>query len=381
MVHKVVIIGSTGSIGEQALEVIAHHSDRFQVVGLAAGSNWRRLAEQALRLKVKEVAIGDENLYAVVKEALPGCRVWAGKEGLCRLAGLEEAQTVIVSVTGAVGILPTLAAVEAGKKVALANKETLVAAGDIVMKKACQFEATIIPVDSEHSAIFQCLGSERRYLRRLWLTASGGAFRDLPWEELQNVTPEMALRHPNWSMGKKITVDSATLMNKGLEVIEAHHLFSVDYDDIRVLIHRESIVHSMVEFTDGSFLAHLGVPDMRIPIQYALSYPERWPSLAQPLDWACCRTLQFEPPDPDRFPALDLAYQAGRTGGTMPAVLNAANEEAVHAFLGEKIRFVEIPELVSETMARHAVVKEPDLEAILDADRWARECLKGLIDG
>lgn len=379
MRHKVVIIGSTGSIGEQTLQVIAHHSDKFELVGLAAGRNWQRLAEQALRFKVKEVAIGDGDLYPVLKESLPGCKVWAGTEGLCRLSALEEAQTVIVSVTGAVGILPTLTAVESGKRVALANKETLVAAGEIVMERTRQSQATIIPVDSEHSAIFQCLGGERRYLRRLWLTASGGAFRDLPKEEMERVTPEMALCHPNWSMGKKITVDSATLMNKGLEVIEAHHLFSVDFDDIRVLIHRESVVHSMVEFVDGSFLAHLGIPDMRIPIQYALSYPERWTSPAPPLDWSFYRNLQFEPPDTNRFPALELAYEAGRTGGTLPAVLNAANEEAVQAFLDGKIRFPEISELVGEVMARHTVVKGPDIQAVLDSDRWARECVKSLI--
>lgn len=379
MRQKVVIIGSTGSIGEQALEVIAYHSDKFQVVGLAAGSNWQRLAEQALRFGVKKVAVGDKALYPNIKTAVSGLELWAGEEGLCYLAGLEEAQTVIVSVTGAVGILPTLAAIRAGKKVALANKETLVAGGEVVTKLARQYNAAIIPVDSEHSAIFQCLRNEGRFLRKLWLTASGGPFRDFTPEELGKVTPEMALHHPNWSMGKKITVDSATLMNKGLEVIEAHHLFSVGYDDIQVLVHRQSIVHSMVEFIDGSFLAHLGVPDMRIPIQYALSYPDRWPSPALSLDWASCQTLQFEPPDTKRFPALELAYEAGRIGGTMPAVLNAANEEAVYSFLDGQIRFVQIAELVAEVMGRHGVVLEPDLESVLEADAWARECFRTLL--
>lgn len=374
--HKVVIIGSTGSIGEQALEVISHHSERFQVVGLGAGRNVKRLVEQARQFRPRAVAIGEQSHYPHLRQQAGSVETVAGEEGLCYLASLEEADLVLVAVSGAVGILPTTTAIKAGKTIALANKETLVAAGDLVMKLAGVHGVAIIPVDSEHSAIFQCIRDEGKYLKNIWLTASGGPFRDYRPQELSAVTADMALQHPNWNMGKKITIDSATLMNKGLEVIEAHHLFGVDYDRIRVVIHRQSIIHSMVEFIDGAFIAHLGVPDMRIPIQYALTYPERWDSPALSLNPVAAGQLQFEEPDTSRFPALELAFAAGKKGGTLPAVMNAANEEAVNCFLRGRIGFLEIPEKVARVMELHRVINHPDLRQILEADAWARECFK-----
>lgn len=379
MKKKIVILGSTGSIGEQALQIITFHPQRFQVVGLAAGRNIKRLAEQCCIFRPRMVATGYEELAPALQEMLEeGPEVLAGEEGLCQVAAMEEADVVLMALSGAVGIMPTVEALEAGHRVALANKETLVAAGDLVMGLARDHGVPVIPVDSEHSAIFQCIRDEAKYVKNLWLTASGGPFHDYTPDALQRVTPEMALQHPNWSMGKKVTIDSATLMNKGLEVIEAHHLFDVDYDHIKVLVHRQSIVHSMVEFVDGAFLGHLGVPDMRIPIQYALSYPERWNSPTSPLDLAEVGLLQFEKPDTVKFPALELAFQAGRRGGTLPAVMNAANEEAVHSFLTGDLGFTEIPDIIARVMSRHQVIMSPDLAQIQAADTWARDCFRSM---
>ncbi|HWP98621.1 MAG TPA: 1-deoxy-D-xylulose-5-phosphate reductoisomerase [Syntrophomonadaceae bacterium] len=378
-VMKVVILGSTGSIGKQALDVIDRNPQAFKVVGLAA-QEVDQLAAQAEKYKPLAIAVGDEERYSELKERTGRqSRVLAGVSGLSELAALPEADTVLVAVSGAVGILPTLAAVQAGKRVALANKETLVAAGDLVMEMVKEKGVLLIPVDSEHSAVFQCLAGETDNLEKVWLTASGGPFREYSREQLEHVTVDMALRHPNWAMGPKITVDSATMMNKGLEVIEAHHLFAVDYKRIQVLIQKESIIHSMVELRDGAFLAHMGVPDMRIPIQYALTYPERWISPAKCLDFTQLQAIHFDRPDLERFPCLGLAYQAGSMGGTMPAVLNAANETAVEAFLQGRIPFTRIAVLVEQVMSRHQVITHPNLETILDADAMARQTCSSLI--
>lgn len=371
---NVVVLGSTGSIGLQTLDVIRCHSDRFNLVGIAAKDEVSTLMEQIGQYKPLAVAVGDSATYGYIKDRVSNqCRLLEGINGLCEIAALPEADVVVVAVSGAIGIKPTLAAIEAGKKIALANKETLVAAGDIVMKRAHECNTPIIPVDSEHSAVFQCLKNEHMNLKNIWLTASGGPFHDLNREALYQITPEMALKHPNWVMGPKITVDSATLMNKGLEVIEAHHLFATDYEKIKVVVHKESIVHSMIELLDGSYLAQLGSHDMRIPIQYALTYPERVDSPANPLDLISLGRLTFTSPDSDKFPALSLAYEAGKTGGTMPAVMNAANEIAVNEFLTSSLRFTDIPVVVEKVMMLHDGIARPTLDDILQADRWARE--------
>lgn len=370
---NLVVLGSTGSIGRQALEVVDLHPDRFNVVGLAAYNELELLAEQVKKYQPRLVALGDPSLYGQLRPRIGnGTELLTGLEGLCQLAGYEEADTVLVALSGAVGIRPTLAAVEKSRRIALANKETLVAAGDIVMQAARDRQAEIIPVDSEHSAVFQCLQGERPYVENIWLTASGGPFRDFDVQQLEAVTVDMALSHPNWHMGPKISVDSATLMNKGLEVIEAHHLFAIDYDHIKVLVQKESVIHSMVEFADGSFLAHLGAADMRIPIQYALTYPERMISPAVHLDFTQLGAIHFAAPDVGRFPALELAIAAGRRGGTLPAVMNAANETAVWAFINRQIRFNQIAVVVDNVMQEHTITDRPALEEILEADRWAR---------
>lgn len=348
MQRNVVILGSTGSIGRQTLDVIDRYPDRFRVLGLAARNEADMLGEQAARYHPQMVALTDKDAYQEFKNAASTpAEILFGLDGLCELAVLPEADIVVIALSGAVGIKPTLAAIDGGKRIALANKETLVAAGDIVMQAVAYKGVELIPVDSEHSAIFQCLAGEKKHLKNIWLTASGGPFRDFSQEQLEKVTVDMALKHPTWSMGPKITVDSASLMNKGLEVIEAHHLFGVDYDHIQVLVQRESVIHSMVELMDGAFIAHLGTADMRIPIQYALTYPERLHSPVPVLDFASQGRIHFEKPDYNRFPALELAYEAGKTGGTMPAVMNGANEVAVQAFLDGKIAFVRMADLVA----------------------------------
>ncbi|WP_018132525.1 1-deoxy-D-xylulose-5-phosphate reductoisomerase [Effusibacillus pohliae] len=380
MPKKLAILGSTGSIGTQTLDVVASHPDEFEVVALAAGANLTRLFEQIERFRPALVSVATPELAAKVKERFgKAVQVEAGQAGLQAVATCPEADIVLTAVVGTMGLRPTLEAIAAGKDIALANKETLVAAGHLVTDLAARRGCRILPVDSEHSAIFQCVhGEQTKEVRRILLTASGGAFRDKKREEMARATREDALAHPNWSMGAKITVDSATLMNKGLEVIEAHWLFGLPYERIEVLIHPQSIVHSLVEFQDRSVLAQLGTPDMRVPIQYALSYPRRlaadWPSL----DLLAVGTLTFREPDWDRFPILGLAYQAGKTGGSMPAVLNAANEAAVDLFLQEKIGFLEIEKTLLGVIEQHDPVGNPSLDEILFYDRWAREMARRL---
>ncbi|MBO8126378.1 MAG: 1-deoxy-D-xylulose-5-phosphate reductoisomerase [Firmicutes bacterium] len=373
MKKQVIILGSTGSIGRQALEVIANHPEEFTVYGLTANRNSQILIEQAKKFKPKYVVIAQDEEYLKVKAGLAGTgvEVLAGFQSVIDLAG-QPVDRLLVSLVGAAGIKPTIAGIEAGSPIALANKESLVAAGSVVMELSRKKGVPILPVDSEHSAIFQCLQASPKALKSIWLTASGGPFRTTPKEELGKVRPEDALKHPNWDMGAKITIDSATLVNKGLEVIEAHLLFQVPYDHIKVLVHPGSIVHSLVEFTDGSVLAQLGWPDMRLPIQYALTYPERLQTHLEPLDLLEVGRLEFEAPDTERFPGLKLAFEAGKAGGTMPAVYNAANEVAVQHFLRNELPFTGIPSVIADVMSRHSVVSNPDLEEILRYDAWAR---------
>jgi 1-deoxy-D-xylulose-5-phosphate reductoisomerase len=377
---KIAVLGSTGSIGTQTLEIAAFHPERFRVVALAAGQNIDLLAEQALKFRPRLVSTatkeGADRLRSMLPETI---RVLYGEEGLQAAAAEHDAHVVVSALVGSAGIQPTLAAIDSGKTIALANKETLVAAGKIVTERARRKGVAIVPVDSEHSAIFQSLnGSRINDVLAVTLTASGGSFRDLSREELENVTVEQALKHPNWSMGAKVTIDSATMANKGLEVIEAHWLFDLEYERIRVLIHPESIIHSYVEFYDRSIIAQLGQPDMRVPIQYALTYPERPLSPASPLDLASIGQLTFRPMDVERYPMVRFAYEAGRAGGTATAVFNAANEVAVERFLQREIPFLAIERIVEETLSRHVPSAATSLEVILEADRWARETAKNI---
>jgi 1-deoxy-D-xylulose-5-phosphate reductoisomerase len=371
---RLAILGSTGSIGRQTIEIISHYPDRFQVLALTAGRNVHRLAEQARQLKpelvVVENADSAKELRGMISNSI---EVMVGDEGLIAAATHPQAELVVVAVVGARGILPTLAAIDADKDIGLANKESLVAAGELVMAKAKERQMRILPIDSEHSAVFQCLqGQDPDHLAKIILTASGGPFRTYTNEQLEVVTPKEALRHPNWDMGAKITIDSATLMNKGLEVIEAHWLFGLPYEQIQVLVHPQSIVHSLVELVDGSILAQLGPPDMRLPIQFALTFPERWPAPWPRLSLADVGSLTFAEPNKELFPCLSLAYAAGKEGGTMPAVLNAANEEAVEAFLQERIAFLDIPRVIGEVLETHQNKERPTIDDTLAADRWAR---------
>jgi 1-deoxy-D-xylulose-5-phosphate reductoisomerase len=385
MKKRIVILGSTGSIGRQTLEVIQEFPERFAVTALAAGSNVDLLLQQARLFKPQYLVIGDPALYPKLKELVkPGeFTVLAGIDGLTAISTLPEADLVLTAVVGTVGIRPTLAAIRAGKQIALANKETLVTAGAIIIAAAGEHGVRIIPVDSEHSAIFQCLeGRQREQVERLVLTASGGPFRHLSPDQLAQVTLEQALRHPNWSMGCKITIDSATMFNKGLELIEAHWLFGTAFNRIVVVIHPESTVHSLVELVDGSFLAQLGLCDMRLPIQLALTYPERLAHSFPKFNFEERLSLHFEPVNRELFPAIDLAYQAGRTGGSLPVALNAANEVAVAAFLEHKIGFTRIVRIVSTVMGYHqkeAFDANPDLEEIFAVDSWARQAAQRLI--
>lgn len=378
MRRGIAVLGSTGSIGTQALEVASWLGDSVRVVGLAAGRNIDLLEAQARRWVPSIVGVADENVARELRGRLSDLDrcvdVVSGSSAAERVATHPEADVVLSAVVGIAGFLPTYAAVRQGKTVALANKETLVAAGRLVIEEASRRGATIIPVDSEHSAIFQCLaGRDTSEVRRLILTASGGPLRTLDASELGKVRPEQALRHPTWSMGAKITIDSATLMNKALEVIEARWLFGVDPDRIDVVIHPQSVIHSMVELVDGSIIAQLGPADMRIPIQYALTYPARAAACARTLDVAHLGALTFEPPDMGRFPALRLGYEALRAGGTMPCVLSAANEEAVKLFLGGRIGLPDIAALAEDAMASHDPVDPRTPGEVLEADRWARE--------
>jgi 1-deoxy-D-xylulose-5-phosphate reductoisomerase len=369
------ILGSTGSVGTNVLKVVEAFPSRFQVVGLSAGSNVERLAEQIAHHRPQIVSVATEAARADLARRvdLSGIEVGVGGKGKVAVATHPDARMVVASAVGAVGLVPTYRALEAGKDVALANKETLVMAGELMVATARARGGRILPIDSEHCALHQCLdGRGPAEVRRLVLTASGGPFRHRARETFDAITPQEALRHPTWSMGRKITIDSATLMNKGLEVIEAHWLFGVTPARIEVLIHPQSVVHSMVEFVDGTVLAQLGVTDMRLPIQYALSHPERWEAAIPGLDFTRPLQLDFDTPDHDRFPCLRLAYRALAAGGTLPAVLNAANEEAVAAFLEGRILFTAIPRSIEAVMAAHGTRRVERLEDVLEADAWAR---------
>jgi 1-deoxy-D-xylulose-5-phosphate reductoisomerase len=379
MHRRVLILGSTGSIGCSALEVVAALRPEVEVVGLAAGRDGRKLAEQAGRFGVRAVALADTERAPWLRQVLsPDTRVYAGADGLVELVRETDADFVLAAIVGAVGLPATLAAVERGIDLGLANKEALVVAGSILIPLARQRGGKLLPVDSEHSAIFQAMQAGRaNEVARIWLTASGGPFRTWSPERIARATVAEALNHPTWSMGPKITIDSATMMNKALEIVEAHYLFALEPERIGVLVHPESIVHSMVEFCDGSTIAQLGSPDMKTPIQYALTYPQRVAGLAEPLDWAAQRSLSFEPPDHARFPALRLGYEAARLGGTAGAVLNAANEAAVELFRAGEIAFGRIAALAEQTLRRHRLCENPRLDELLAADAWARDEVQG----
>jgi len=382
---NIVILGSTGSIGRSALEVIKKFPDKFKVIGLTAGKNISLLIKQIERFRPKIVAVSDEKAYKNLKSQIPkfqNVEILFGTEGISSVASMPNADIVISAIVGSAGLLPTLAAIRAGRTVALANKETLVMAGDIAMSEARQYGTTLLPVDSEHSAIFQCIsGHGKDSIKKIILTASGGPFLGKTVSELEHVVSDDALKHPNWSMGRKITIDSATLMNKGLEVIEACYLFGLSHDMIDVIIHPQSIIHSIVEFVDGSCLAQMSKPDMKGPIAYALSYPERLNNVMKPIDWKRLSGLTFQKPDIDTFSCLSLSYFALKAGGTMPAVLNASNEIAVAAFLEGVIGFNSIPVIIEKVMNSHHLQPVDDIGVIIEADRWAREETKKLIYG
>ena len=373
---RITILGSTGSIGISTLDVIKKNTDRFQVVALAAGENIKLLKEQIDIFRPKIVSVSTKHKSVQLRENLSvknKTKIVYSVDGVNEVASFSAADIVVSAISGSAGLIPTLAAIDAGKDIALANKETMVMAGEIVNKKARQKKVKIIPVDSEHSAIFQCLqGQKKEYLKRIILTASGGPFLNFSREELKKVKLSDALKHPRWKMGKKITIDSATMMNKGLEVIEAKWLFGLDIGNIDILIHPQSIVHSMVEFIDGSVLAQMGIPDMRIPISYALTYPERIVNNLTKLSLTETENLEFKIPDIKRFPCIRLAYEAAISGGTAPSVLNAANETAVAAFLEKRIKFLDLPVIIDKVLSVHSCLKIASLKDILDADHWAR---------
>ena len=374
---RIAILGSTGSIGCSSLRVIEAHPEAYQVTALAAGKNVDLLAEQIRKFSPLVVAVlGDEEAESLKKRLDGGhkTKIVSGRDGFNHLATLEEVDTVISAITGAAGLVPTIAAIQAGKNIALANKETMVMAGPLVIEEVRRRGVTLLPVDSEHSAIFQCLQGHRRDdVRRVILTASGGPFRDFSYEEMGRVSPEQALKHPNWNMGPKITVDSATLMNKGLELIEARWLFGLDIHQIHILIHPQSVIHSMVEYKDGSILAQMGIPDMITPISYALSYPRHVDTMLPALDLERVGTLRFMKPDTGKFRCLELALQAAEIGESMPAVLNGANEVAVELFLRGRIGFLEIPSLIEKTMKAHTPFVIDSIEKVMEADAWARQ--------
>ncbi len=380
MVQTLSLLGSTGSIGVSALDVVRRFPERYRVGAMAAGDNVELFARQIAEFNPDLVSVKSEEKVKELQKLLPGKKeiLW-GEEGNREIAIYNDSQIVLSAIVGAAGLLPTLAAIEAGKTIALANKETLVVAGKVIMEAAARHGVTILPVDSEHSAIFQALdGGRRQDVKKILLTASGGPFRGKTRKQLENITPEQAIAHPNWAMGRKISVDSATLMNKGLEVIEARWLFDIAPECIEVLVHPQSIIHSAVAYQDGSVLAQMGIADMRIPIAYALSYPERMELGLQPLDLAACGSLEFHKPDVDTFPALQLAFEALAAGGVAPAVLNAANEVAVGAFLERRIGFLQISETVARTMD---IVEQSNdsLEAVLMADKKARMAAEAVI--
>ena len=379
--RRVVVLGATGSIGESALKVARDIPERMEIVGLAANRNAEKLASAANETRAPAVCLVDEKNIDVLQRALEyKPRIFAGDAGLREIACLSDADMVLVAIVGTAGLRPALAAMEAGKNLAVASKEILVMAGEIVMRKARDNSLQVLPVDSEHNAIFQCLeGKSLLDVRRIILTASGGPFRETPGKDFDSITPEQALKHPTWNMGPKITIDSATLFNKGLEMIEAHWLFDVEMKRVEVVIHPQSIVHSMVEFTDGSTLAQLSYSNMCFPIQYAVTWPDRVPNTLPPLDFSKLSKLEFFTPRYEDFPALNLARRAGETGGTLPAVMNAANEVAVAAFLDRRLRFPDIWHVVEEVMNRHTAIAHPNLDAILEADRWARSEAQGYV--
>ena len=378
---RVVILGATGSIGESALTVARDIPERMEIVGLAAKSNAQKLAAAANEVRPESVCLVDETQLDVLRKALDyEPRIFSGEAGLVEIACLTNVDMVLVAIVGTGGLRPALAAIKAGKDLAVASKEILVMAGEIVMREARHNSVHVLPVDSEHNAIFQCLeGKQPADVRRIILTASGGPFRETLRAGFDSITPEQALKHPTWNMGPKITIDSATLFNKGLEMIEAHWLFGVEMERVEVVIHPQSIVHSMVEFTDGSTLAQLSYSNMCFPIQYAVTWPDRVANSLPPLDFSKLSKLEFSTPRYDDFPALSLARRAGETGGTLPAVMNAANEIAVSAFLDRKVRFPEIWGIVEQVMNQHTPVAHPDLDAILGADQWARTQAQGCV--
>src|SRR6266481_232580 len=389
---RVVILGATGSIGESALTVARDIPERMEIVGLAAKSNAQKLAAAANEVRPESVCLVDETQLDVLRKALDyEPRIFSGEAGLVEIACLTNVDMALVAIVGTGGMRPALAAIKAGKDLAVASKEILVMAGEIVMRESHDNSVQVLPVDSEHNAIFQCLEPARLRsardvgvasltdVRRIILTASGGPFRETPRARFDSITPEQALKHPTWNMGPKITIDSATLFNKGLEMIEAHWLFGVEMKRVEVVIHPQSIVHSMVEFTDGSTLAQLSYSNMCFPIQYAVTWPDRVPNTLPPLDFSKLSKLEFFTPRYEDFPALNLARRAGETGGTLPAVMNAANEIAVAAFLEGRLRFPQIWRVVEEVMNRHTAVAHPDLDAILEADQWARNEAQGCV--
>ena len=372
---KITVLGVTGSIGQQTVDVVVNHRDEFEIVAMSAGRNIVALEEIMKQLNVSHICVQNKEDKEYLENKYKDCHFYYGQDGLMTIATLPEVEIVLNAIVGFAGLLPTMEAIKAHKDIALANKETLVVAGHLICPLVKEYQVALLPVDSEHSAIFQSMNGENHQdISKIILTASGGSFRDKTRDELVDVTVEQALKHPNWAMGAKITIDSATLFNKGLEVMEARWLFDIDYDDIEVLIHPESIVHSMVEYQDTSVIAQLGTPDMRLPIQYALTYPRRQPLInGQRLSLSDVGSLHFYKPDLKRFHALALAYEAGRQGGSMPCVLNGANEQANSLFLNGRIRFLDIEKLVEDAMRAHEWVNHPTLEQLLEIDQWARD--------
>lgn len=379
-VKKIALLGATGSIGTQTLDVIRTHRDEFSLVSMSVGQNIDKAREIVAEFQPRILSVSKKEDYEVLKDEFLNITIVYGEEGLIEVATCSEADVVVTAVMGSVGLFPTIEAIRARKTIALANKETLVTAGHLVMKEAQEYGVSILPVDSEHSAIYQCLqGENMKEINRLIITASGGSFRDKTRQELEGVTVEEALNHPNWSMGAKITIDSATMMNKGLEVIEAHWLFNMPYEKIDVLLHKQSIIHSMVEFHDRSVMAQLGTPDMRVPIQYALTYPNRMVLPSTPLNLAEIGTLDFAKMDFERYRCLSFAFEAGKTGGTMPTVLNAANEQAVALFLEGKISFLQIEDVIEKALNWHTVQQNPCLQTIKEVDLETRSYVLSLI--
>ena len=380
MTKHIAILGSTGSIGTQTLDVARAHADKLTVEVLTAGHNSQLLINQAREFKPNAVVIADESKYNEVKSALADLdiKVWTGTKAIEDVVQMNTVDTVVTAMVGYAGLSSTIKAIEAGKNIALANKETLVVAGELITKLVAKHKVSVTPVDSEHSAIFQCLVGEPD-VEKLIITASGGPFRTKSFDELRTVTPQQALKHPNWNMGAKITIDSATMMNKGLEVIEAHWLFGIPYEQIEVTVHPQSIIHSMVQFIDGSVKAQMGLPDMQLPIQYALSYPDRWPSDFGRINFKSQQPLTFEAPDLEKFRCLALAYEALGKGGNMPAIMNAANEVAVDAFLKGRIGFLDIAETIGKTMQQMPFISQPTYDDYVATDRESREFARGLI--